>query len=117
MKKPTREIGQLGEALALQYLQDKHYEILCQNYRYRRYEIDIIAQQKQTLVFIEVKYRKNTDFGLPEETLTEAQADRIMEAAEAYIWENNWNGPIRFDIIAISGEKQKEILHFEDAVY
>jgi putative endonuclease len=108
----TKEIGDRGEQEAIHYLQEKGFLVLERNYRYRRYEVDIIARQESTLVFIEVKRRKNNRFGYPEEFIDEAKLDRIMEAAQAYCEDIDWNGDIRFDAIAISGKNSLE--HFKD---
>lgn len=113
----NRDIGQKGEGIAASFLETNGYQLLAKNYRYRRSEIDLICQTGQTLVFIEVKWRKNNDFGYPESFVEEAQANRIKTGAEQYLVENGWDGPIRFDILAISGtaDKNLEINHFEDA--
>lgn len=112
-KKTNTEIGRRGEQQALNFLKDKNYEILETNYRFGRNEIDIIASYKHTIVFIEVKFRKNNLFGNPEEFVSVAQAERVHLAAEQYTFEKNWSNNIRFDIIAITSTL--EILHFEDA--
>jgi putative endonuclease len=107
-----REMGILAEDKAINYLAEKGYELLSRNVRYGRAEIDLIVVKANCLVFVEVKFRKNAAFGFPEQMLSPLQEVRIKDAAEAYIIEKKWMGPIRFDVIAILG---KEIQHFEDA--
>lgn len=112
-----QEAGKKGEALAAQYLEDKGYQIRDRNYRYRRAEIDLIAQKDNLLVFVEVKARSGTAFGYPEDFVDEKQASRIISAADQYIRHINWNGGIRFDIIAVMMQTKLNIHHFEDAFY
>ncbi|MCC5944182.1 MAG: YraN family protein [Bernardetiaceae bacterium] len=115
----SKAIGTYYENLALEYLLNKGYQLLERNYRYKRSEIDIIASKEDVLVFIEVKFRRSDAFGMPEESVSDAQAERILEAAEDFI-ENRLpsQDDIRFDIIAIlKRQNQIEIKHFEDAFY
>ena len=112
----TREIGDKGEKTAVQFLEREGAIILEQNYRYKRGEIDIVADHFSTLIFVEVKLRKNTAFGHPEEFLTEAQQDRIRIVAEEYCLRFDWKGPIRFDVLALEGAgTSPKITHFKDA--
>lgn len=112
----AKKIGALGEELAVDYLKDNGYEILERNFRHGRAEIDIIARYKQLLVFIEVKTRKSNAFGEPEAFLSEAQSDRVQQAAEEFMDSCNWQGDIRFDIIAITHRgNNAQILHLDDA--
>jgi len=111
-----QELGQKGEKLAAEFIRSKGYQIVETNYRYKRNEIDIIAKNSDLLVFIEVKARSYTTFGDPEQAVTSNKAKHIFEAAENYIFENNWNGNIRFDIISILFGRDPEIIHFEDAI-
>ena len=112
--KSKTELGRIGEQIAYNYLINKGYQIHIQNYRYKRDEIDIIAQFHNLLVFIEVKSRKNNFFGNPEEAVNNTKAANIIRASQNYLQEINWQKDIRFDIIAITGN---EIMHFEDAFY
>lgn len=106
--------GNQGEAIAKRHYQSQGYEILESNYRYRRYEIDLIALLNDgLLVFIEVKNRSRIDFGEPESFVSEAQQDRIREAAEDYIFGINWQKGIRFDIFCVDAKGKIEV--FEDA--
>lgn len=114
----NKELGDKGEAIAANYLQKEGYRIEARNYRYSRNEIDIIARNENLLVFVEVKTRTSTYFGYPEESVTARKAALIMEAAENYIFENNWQGNIRFDIIAIEfNASQHQVHHFPDAFF
>ncbi len=107
--------GENGELLAKEFLLQKKYIILKTNWRFKRSEIDIIAQDKNIIVFVEVKTRNNSSFGNPEDFVTAHKIKKMQEAADAYIEEFNWQGELRFDIIAI--EKNNKITHFEDAFY
>ncbi len=103
-----------GEAIAKKHYEKLGCKILASNYRFKRAEIDIIAlQNKQLLIFIEVKLRSRTDFGEPETFVSDAQQERIREAAEEYIFATNWNKDIRFDIVCIDANRNIQI--FEDA--
>lgn len=105
--------GKLGEEKAKKYLCSIGYIFLEQNYRYNKAEIDLILNDGEVLVFVEVKYRSGLVFGLPEEAVNEKKMDLLREAAENYIIDKNWEGEIRFDIVAIS--KKDELFHIIDA--
>ena len=113
----NKELGQEGEQIASNYLQKKGWGILEMNFRYSRSEIDIIASKENLLIFVEVKARTNTAFGLPEDFVDEKKAENIIKGAEHYIHKTNWNGNIRFDIISIVKKDSIEIEHIEDAFY
>lgn len=113
----TRKQGLIGEQQAVAFLSRNGYEILEQNYRCGRNEVDIISLiDNRLLVFTEVKLRRNNHFGDPEQFVTEAQQDRIMEVAEDYVEAINWTKDIRFDIIAIN-DSTGELRHFVDAFF
>lgn len=107
--------GQQGETLAIEHLEQQGFSVVTRNYRYRRGEIDLIVCRDNTLVFVEVKLRKDVGYGHPESFVSPSQADRISEAADHYLHETNWEGLIRFDIVAITLRPQLRIEHFEDA--
>ncbi|MFK7952936.1 MAG: YraN family protein, partial [Ekhidna sp.] len=95
--------GKRGEDLAKSHYQKKGCEILEENYRFKRAEVDLIALQNESLlVFIEVKNRTRSDFGEAETFVSEAQQNRIKEAAEDYIFGINWQKDIRFDIVCVN---------------
>ena len=81
------ELGKKGEKLAAEYLVAKGLEVIQFNYRHGRSEIDIIAKDKNILVFVEVKYRTSTRYGFPEEFVDKGKAKRIKKVAESYIFE------------------------------
>ena len=109
--------GSKGEKLACEFLENKGYKILEKNWRSGRYEIDIIAEEKNVLVFVEVKTRTNDYYGYPEESVNQTKQEHILHAAEDYLIRNDINKEIRFDIVSImiKGNIQK-IYHIEDAI-
>ena len=107
--------GKQGEEMATRFLQEKGFTLVAKNYRYRQGEIDLVMRDRSTLVFVEVKLRRNANFGHPETFVDQSQAERIAEAAEQYVHETAWEDNIRFDIIAITLQPQSAIEHFEDA--
>jgi len=111
--------GKKGEVLALEYIKNKGYKILETNWRYRRSEVDIIAMDQKTLVFIEVKTRSSDYFGKPEIAVTNRKKKLLVDAGTAYMQEVDHTWEIRFDIIAIvlRSENDIEIQHFIDAFF
>ncbi len=80
----THKLGEIGENLAIKFLEKNGYKILERNFRSKFGEIDIIAQDKNTLVFVEVKTRLNNKFGLAEEAITPWKIEKIIKAGEYY---------------------------------
>src|SRR6478609_7568678 len=110
--------GAEGEQAAADFLTAKGYEIVQRNFRYKRSEIDLIVRQDNWLIFVEVKLRSSDRFGHPEEFVDLKKKKKIMEGAEQYLHETNWNGNVRYDIVAISSNHRGiEIQHIEDAFY
>lgn len=111
------DLGRWGEATAATFLLQKGYQIIAKNYRSWQAEIDLIAQKNKMLIFVEVKTRSGTGFGMPEEFVNSAKAKLVMRAAENYIFDIDWNFDVRFDIISIltlpNGDT--DIRHIEDA--
>lgn len=110
-------IGKRGEDLAAAFLESKGYQVLVRNYRHGHSEIDLVIKKDQLLVFVEVKARRSKAYGEPESFVSKAKAARVIAAAEQFVFENNWQHNIRFDIVAISLGKENRIEHFEDAFY
>ena len=112
--------GAWGEALAAEYLRKKRYKILAAGYHCRFGEIDLIAQTKSNLVFVEVKLRKNAEFASAREHVNHGKQDRIRVTASMYLSQNPTNLQPRFDVIEIYAPegaltKKPEITHLEDA--
>lgn len=103
----NRILGTAYEKQAAEFLQKQDYEIIQTNYRTRFGEIDIIAKDKQYLVFIEVKYRSSKQKGLPQEAVNFRKQKKISKVAAYYCMEKNCYDtvPIRFDVVAFIGEK------------
>jgi putative endonuclease len=115
-----RDTGILGEKLACQFLVKKGYDIIETNYRCAEGEIDIIARQEDTLVFVEVRTKRSKEFGLPEESITAVKKERLRALAERYGQEHeNLPGLWRIDVVAIQLDKKdgsRRIQLIENAV-
>lgn len=111
------DLGIWGEDQAAAFLEKKGFEILEKNYRDRHSEIDLIVTKDKMLIFVEVKTRTGSGFGMPEEFVNVTKARLIMRAAEHYIFDKDWMFDIRFDIISIliQPNGQADIYHIEDA--
>lgn len=117
-KTQKQESGDTGEKLAVDFLKNKGLEIVGLNLRAGRAEFDIVANDKGTLVFVEVKTRNTAFFGNPEDFVTEKKQMTLSNGAARYIEKHNFQGEIRFDIVAVILNKTKaEIVHFEDAFW
>jgi len=103
--KTTRDIGFEKEKKVVEYLESLKYKILATNFRTDFGEIDIIAEQNKTVVFIEVKYRKSSHAGTPQEAVTYRKQQRIINSALVYIKQNNIRENIRFDIASVNDDK------------
>jgi len=111
-------LGKSGEELALQYLENKKYRIIAKSFRMFRGEIDIIAYDRKTLVFVEVKTRKSRDFGFPEESVTPNKQRQIIKIAEGFLAKNNLqNVECRFDVVSVlfRVDKGYSIHHIKNA--
>ncbi len=114
--KSTKQIGDFGERAAQRYLIQKGYIIHERNYRIRGGEIDIIAEKDDTLVFVEVKTRKNTNYGMPSEAVDMRKRRRIIKAAYYYL--HGAQRTVRFDVIEVLYRgKTAYIHHIEDAFW
>jgi len=111
------ETGKQGELIAVEYLQDKGYRILEQNWHNHHQEIDIIAAKGNELVIVEVKCRKGTPFVEPYAAVNRNKQNLLIKAANAYIQRKNMDMETRFDIISITLGKEVNIEHIENAFY
>ena len=110
--------GAEGEDLAADFLTQKGYAIRERNYRHKKSEIDLIVSRDRWLVFVEVKFRSSTAFGYPEEFVDYQKKRMIFQGALHYMYEKNWQGNVRYDIVAINlVHGTPEIHHLEDAFY
>ena len=115
-RRKALDFGKQGEQMAAQYLADKGYIILEQNYRRGHLEIDIIALDKDELVIVEVKTRAYDTLFAPEEAVNHKKRLSLIRLANIYVKTHNRDENIRFDIISIiSNDKGTEIRHIENA--
>ena len=110
----NREFGSKGEDIACEYLIKNGYKILERNKHFSKYcEIDIIAQFKNKTVFIEVKTRKNNNFGTPFEAITRIKYNNIKTGVLSYLQENKIR-EYQIDAIGITLEPELEIKHLKN---
>ncbi|MDR1344838.1 MAG: YraN family protein [Tannerellaceae bacterium] len=110
--------GKEGEEEARRYLIAQGYAILHSNWRWRHYEIDIIASKGNELVVVEVKTRSGNYLLPPQESVNKGKIQRIVAAADFYVQRSGLNMPIRFDIITVvKHQNGYETEHIEDAFY
>lgn len=113
-----QEIGEKAEKLAQAHLLKLGYQILDTNYQYGHLELDIVARDGDELVIVEVKGRSGIRYEHPSEAVTNSKIKRIVEAAEGYIHDKDWEGETRFDVVTVIFFEQKhELEHFKDAFY
>ncbi len=120
MSKATKQFGDEGEEIAVELLQEKGYEIIERNYRYGKGEIDIIAKDPETnfTVFVEVKSRKNLEFGDPVYAVTKNKIKQIKRMAELYLYDKEIDEiDCRFDVITVllRGKQKPIIEHYVNA--
>lgn len=121
MSLEKKKLGNLGEKLAIQYLQKQKYKILAQHWQKKIGEIDIIAQDKdKTIVFVEVKTRTSCDFGPACEAVDFIKQRKLIKTAQYYLLENNKSDlPWRIDVLTLELDFDKDmahIRHFKNAV-
>ena len=99
--------GNAAEERAVSFLEEQGLSLCCRNYRTRRGELDIVMQDGETIVCVEVKYRKSRQFGQAVDFVTVKKLQRIQAAFAFYLLDNNRNPastPLRIDVIAIDGD-------------
>jgi len=114
----TRELGRTGEDIACEHLRRKGYAIVERGFRLFRGEIDVVARDGDTLVFVEVKTRADESHGRPEESVTPAKQRQIRRIAQGYLVRNGCGDiACRFDVVAIliRGPDDCRLEHFVDA--
>lgn len=114
-----RQLGHAGEEAAAAYLRDQGYAILARNFRCRFGEVDIVARQGATLAFIEVRTRRSTAYGLPEESIGERKRARLRRLAAYYLQRNGLcEVACRFDVVAVTTDREGRVQglkHLTDA--
>ena len=111
-----RDVARRGEALAALLLRCKGYRIAARNWRCALGEVDIIAWQGETLVFVEVKARRDRALGAPEEAVTPAKRQRLVRLAQAYLASRGGTcPPCRFDVVAVEGRVLPRVRHLRNA--
>jgi putative endonuclease len=116
-KRSTTEKGQDGEQLAVRFLEEQGFRILERNYRNRLGEIDIVAEDRGVLVFVEVRTLKASAGHSPEETILPDKQKRISRTAVAYVQHKRLDDrPARFDVVSVTLHDDRSALrHFPDA--
>ena len=110
-KTPHIKQGEQAEELAHQFLINQGLKPVCQNFRCKLGEIDLIMEDGNTLVFVEVRYRKSDKFGSAVESITQRKQSRIIAATNFYLMTNKIDQPIRFDVIGISNNQPLNWIH------
>ena len=117
-KKSSHKLGKDAEEFARKFLSDKGYTVLECNWRFHRYEIDIIGSIDNFIVFFEVKARSTDAFGEPEMSVTKKKRNFLITAADHYLKEKQVEQEARFDIISILKVNDNfSIKHLEGAFY
>jgi len=107
------KLGEKGEGLAIEFLRKQGYKIVRRNYRTKIGEIDIIAIDKDTLVFIEVKARESMEYGHPFEAVNSNKRRKIANVAHLYLKKLKDVPPCRFDVVSVyrvQGDPQIELI-------
>ena len=120
MSRARQSLGRRGEQLAADYLDAQGLQILARNWRFHGLgEIDLVAQDGDSLVVVEVRTRRSHTFGSPEESITPAKQARLAALAAAYQDEVQWPGPLRIDVVAVvvaSDGRLERLSHLRNAV-
>ena len=97
----TKQDGDWGEALVAEYLKARGCRIVEREWRCRFGEIDLIAEQEGTLLFVEVKLRTNLRYGMPRESVTAKKQEKLRSAALLYLSMHGLDAPARFDVAEV----------------
>jgi len=104
------QFGKSGEKKAASFLKKKGFKILEMNYRCRFGEIDIVAKDGDTVVFVEVKTRSTAQFGMGYESVNSRKQEKLTASAQHYIAEKG-ESPARFDVVSIDGQELTHIIN------
>ena len=108
----TKQTGNKGEDLAAARIQDKGYNIIERNWRFKHWEVDIIANKENKLHFFEIKTRTSALFGHPEESIGIRKMQSLLRAAEEYQYMHPQWKLLQFDVLSITILKNKPIEYF-----
>jgi len=113
----SHKLGKDGEEAALRFLENKNFRIIKQGFRFYKGEIDIIAYDQKTLVFLEVKSRRSHKFGFPEEALTPAKQKQLRKVALGYCTLHKIQDvECRFDVLSLTyNDKGYSVSHIKNA--
>lgn len=112
------KLGERGEALAWNFLRKRGYSILIKNYRVRLGEVDVIARKDGVLVFLEIKTRRDSRFGSPEEAVDWRKRQKLIRVAQTYLQAQGLeNQASRFDVLSViwDGSQEPRFFLLEDA--
>jgi putative endonuclease len=113
-RRRNRNFGNFGERVAASHLESKGYQILERNWSVREGEIDLIAQRPGEIVFVEVRSRRGSLMGTPEESITGRKAAHVRAAAAAYLQEHPEAPPNqRIDVVALELDNKGRVLRVE----
>lgn len=117
VRKGREDLGTIGERIAEGFLRKKGYRILARNYGSKGGEIDIVAKDRKTIVFVEVKTRKGEGFGTPQESVTKGKMRRLVRTAKEYLLSTGLGEEVmcRFDVVAIRVGERTTVEHIKDA--
>lgn len=119
MSDQRQRLGRWGEQLAAQRLEESGYVLLERNWRCARGEIDLVAKDRDVIVFVEVKTRRGRDYGTPEEAFTRAKSKRLLELGQRYLLERDIDDvEWRVDLVAVELDQQgvlKRFVHIPNA--
>ena len=111
-----KTFGNKGEDIAADFLKKKGYKIIQRNYKTPLGEADIVAKDKNIIVFVEVKARSSNVFGQPFEAVNHRQQEKLKKIALYYLKHNKIELPVRFDIVSIiSRDGKAEVNHMPGA--
>lgn len=110
----NQETGNRAESLAADMLTRNGLTLVTRNYRCRQGEIDLVMRDTESLVFVEVRLRRNASFGGAFASVDRRKQQRLIKAARHYLAHSGWQGPCRFDVVGFDADMQGEWLR--DAV-
>lgn len=108
-----KALGKLGESLAARELERRGYRIVERNWRCPAGEMDLVAEQRGVLVFVEVRTRRGRERGTPEESLTPRKQAKLIEVAQAYLEEGTSDRDWRIDVVAVELSSRGELLRID----